>query len=143
MIKTTTPPTPATTTRTTTVREGGNEVREDPVVFERKLDIATAGLHPYIREHLLTKISRENAAIIIDYILSMNSEIHLSNNYRQATIITLKNLVDPIKNNQNNKSFRELERQDIIAFLDRYRKLEDVGPLHMDRHLQSDTCATW
>ncbi|MFL6309580.1 MAG: hypothetical protein ACJ70T_06250, partial [Nitrososphaera sp.] len=77
LIKTTTPLTPATTT-TTTVREGGNEEREDPVVFERKLDIATAGLHSYIREHLLTKISRENAAIIIGYILSMNSEIHLS-----------------------------------------------------------------
>ncbi|MFL6482444.1 MAG: hypothetical protein ACJ70R_05910 [Nitrososphaera sp.] len=39
-------------------------------------------------------------------------------------------MVDPIRNNKNNKSFRELERHDITAFLDKYRKPEDVDPLH-------------
>jgi hypothetical protein len=43
------------------------EEQEYNTVFERKLDLATAGLHPYIRDHLLTKILRKNAAVIIDY----------------------------------------------------------------------------
>jgi hypothetical protein len=75
----------------------------------------------------------------------MNSQILLSANDRKNTIITLKNLVDSVRNNykNNSQSFKDLERQDIIAFLDIYRKLEDVDPLHMDRHLQTDTCATW
>jgi hypothetical protein len=111
---------------TTAVREEEGHT----VVFERKLDQATAGLYAYIREHLLTKISHENATTIIDYILSLNSETHLSNSYRQTTIATLKNLVEPRKNNKNDKSFKELERYDIIAFLDKYRKPEDVDPLH-------------
>lgn len=33
--------------------------------FERKLDLATSGLSTFIREHLLTKISRKSTMTII------------------------------------------------------------------------------
>jgi hypothetical protein len=57
-----------------------NNTNNNDVTFERKLDLATAGLSSYIRDHLLTKIPRKNAATIVDHILSMNSEIHVSDN---------------------------------------------------------------
>ncbi|MFL6477486.1 MAG: hypothetical protein ACJ707_01530 [Nitrososphaera sp.] len=40
----------------------------------------------------------------------------------------MKNLVDSARNNykNNSQSFKDLERQDIIAFLDIYRKLETL-----------------
>jgi hypothetical protein len=43
---------------------------EDPN-FDRKLDLITEGSRPFVKEHLLTKISRENCIIIINYILVM------------------------------------------------------------------------
>jgi hypothetical protein len=42
--------------------------------FDRKLDWITAGANRWLKKHLLTKISRENCKVIIDYILSMQAE---------------------------------------------------------------------
>jgi hypothetical protein len=69
-----------------------NNNNNNYVQFERKLELATAGLYPYVRKHFETKISRDNAMTIIDYVLAMNSEIHLSEHYRKDTIMTLRNL---------------------------------------------------
>jgi hypothetical protein len=35
--------------------------------FERKLDLVTAGGRPFIKEHLLNRITRENCTTIINY----------------------------------------------------------------------------
>ena len=43
--------------------------------FDRKLDIVTAGARPYIKQHLLTRISRENCITIVNYILAMQTEV--------------------------------------------------------------------
>ena len=61
----------------------------DPI-FDHKLDLITAGARPYLKEHLLNKISRENCSVIINYILTMQTEINLSNSYRMDTIHKLK-----------------------------------------------------
>ena len=42
---------------------------EDPN-FDRKIDLITEGGRPFVKEHLLNKISRENCIIIINYILA-------------------------------------------------------------------------
>jgi hypothetical protein len=42
---------------------------EDPN-FDRRLDIAVAGCQPFVKRNLLTNITRENAKIIVDYILA-------------------------------------------------------------------------
>jgi hypothetical protein len=76
--------------------------------------LATAGIHPYVRKHLVTKISHDNAATIVDYMLAKNSEISLSDNYRRDNILTLKKLDELIKN----KPFKYMQHQDIITFLD-------------------------
>ncbi len=43
--------------------------------FDRKLDAITTAAPPHLREHLLTKISRENCQTIINYILDMETEV--------------------------------------------------------------------
>jgi hypothetical protein len=48
--------------------EKKKQENEDPN-FDRKLDLVTAGAQPFVKEYLLTKISRENANTIIAYIL--------------------------------------------------------------------------
>ena len=40
--------------------------REDPN-FDRKLDLITAGANPFLKEHLLTKITRENCLSFSGY----------------------------------------------------------------------------
>ncbi len=48
--------------------------------FERRLDeVTTAGMERYIRKHLLERISRTNASVIIDYIQALKSESNPSN----------------------------------------------------------------
>jgi hypothetical protein len=48
----------------------GYQINNDPN-FDRKLDLALAGAKPYIREHLLTKISKENCKIIVGICFSL------------------------------------------------------------------------
>lgn len=94
--------------------------------FDRKLDLVTAGAKPHIREHLLTKISKENCKIIVDYVIAFLTEVSPAETYRIDTIGKLKQLAEF----HNPKSFKDMTRQDVIDFLDRLRKPESVDPLH-------------
>ncbi len=76
-------------------------------------------------EHLLTKISRENCTIIINYILAMQTEVNPSERYRIDTIFKLKQLAEF----HNPKSFRDMTRQDIVDFLDRLKKRKEEDAL--------------
>lgn len=75
--------------------------------FDRKLDAITAGALPHVKEHLLTKISRENCQTIVNYILAMQTEVAPSDTYRISTIHALKSFAEfhskPIK-----KTFYEI-----------------------------------
>ncbi|MFL6482800.1 MAG: hypothetical protein ACJ70R_07725 [Nitrososphaera sp.] len=75
---------------------------------------------------MLTKISRENCTIIINYILAMQTEVNPSERYSIDTTFKLKQLAQL----HNPKSFRDMTRQDIVDFLDRLRKPEQGDPLH-------------
>lgn len=101
------------------------KVTEDPN-FDRKLDLITAGAKPYIKDHLLTRITRGNCLVIINYILALQTEINPAEQYRVSTIFKLKQLAE----RYNPKAFKDMTRQDIIDFLDRFRKPESVDPLH-------------
>ena len=107
------------------VRRLTTNVIEDPN-FDRKLDLITAGAHSYLKEHLLTRITRENCLVIIDYVLAFQTEVNPSPDYRAATILRLKHLAE----RYNPKPFYELTRQDIIDYLDGFRKPESVDPSH-------------
>jgi hypothetical protein len=94
--------------------------------FERKFDLVTDGAHPFVKDHLMTRITHENCKIIVDYIMAFQTEAGPSQQYRIDTIYKLKQLAEYY----HPKSFRDLTRQDIVSFLDHFRKPESVDPLH-------------
>jgi hypothetical protein len=60
--------------------------KEDYIIFfDRKIDIVTAGLRPYCNT-ILYRISKDNALTIANYVISMKSEINLSDHYRADVI---------------------------------------------------------
>jgi integrase len=103
------------------------------------LDKVTAtieGLPPNCFHHLHDKVlcagskGKENAMTICDYISSLKSEINPSDHYRRDTIMLLCNLSTFFNKNANVKSFKEITREDLLSFLDSYRKPESIDPLH-------------
>ena len=98
----------------------------DDVNFDRKLDIITAGAKPFVKEHLLNRISKKNCQIIIDYVLAMQTEVSPRDEYRINVIVKLKRFAEV----NEPKTLREITRQDVVNFLDSYRKSETVDPLH-------------
>lgn len=94
--------------------------------FDRKLDAVVAGGYKHLKEHLLTRIPRENCHTIVDYIMAMQTEIGPSQNYRVDTIAKLRYFAEF----HHPKRFEDITRQDVLDFLDKYRKPETVDPLH-------------
>jgi len=93
--------------------------------FEQKIGDASLGLIPYFSK-LLYKISKENAWIIANYIISMRTEINLSDHYRRDIIKVLTRFSTFC----NNKSFTHITRAEIISFLDIFRRSESEDSLH-------------
>ena len=68
---------------------------------------------------------------IAKYIVSMKTEVNLSDHYRLDLIAVLYKLSIYISSRRNKaKPFRLMTRQDIIAFLDSFRKPDSSDPLH-------------
>jgi integrase len=70
---------------------------------------------------------KQNAIIICQYIISMKSEINLADNYRKSVIVVLSRLSMHLK---YIKSFEDITREDLLSFLDSFRKSETLDPLH-------------
>jgi integrase/recombinase XerD len=102
------------------------EPLDDDPNFDRKLDVITAGAKPFVKAHLLNRISKKNCQTIVDYILAMQTEISPRDEYRINTIIKLKHFAEV----NEPKTFHDITRQDIINFLDSFRKPETSDPLH-------------
>jgi integrase/recombinase XerD len=98
---------------------------EDPY-SERKINLITEGLEPRYA-NALGNLSKENAIAIVDFILNTKTEINLSDNHKRNYISLLTQLS---KFYYNKKSFKEMNRQDILLFLDSFRKPENSDPLH-------------
>ncbi len=93
--------------------------------LDRKIEEATIGLRPEFSRDLHS-ISEENALTIANYILAMKVEINLSNAYRWSNICILCKF----SNYHENRLFRDINRNDILSFLDSLRKPETSDPLH-------------
>ncbi|HEY9386824.1 MAG TPA: hypothetical protein VIP70_07275 [Nitrososphaeraceae archaeon] len=109
----------ATTTTTTIIDEKEN-------FFDRKLDLATAGLQPYYSRVLQQDLPNRCALVIIDYLLAMKTEKNLSLNFR-AVIIKILNKLSVFC---HFKAWETITREDILAFLDSLRKTDAADPLH-------------
>src|SRR5215831_13701457 len=81
--------------------------------------LATARHFNFLHNDLLRQ-NKENTMIICDYIQSMRQELNLSDGYREDVIVLLGNFSMFLKK----KSFKEGTREDILSFLDSFRKPE-------------------
>jgi integrase len=101
---------------------------DENIIIKTKIENATEGLSNCFN-YLSNKVlpGKENALTICDYVSSIKSEINPSDHYRKNTIILLCNLSMFFK---NAKPFKEITREDLLSFLDSYRKAEIVDPLH-------------
>jgi integrase len=100
--------------------------------FDRKPEIVTAGL---TKEHsnLLEKIPREDALTIMDYMRSLNAEVNPSVNYRKDIIKCLTKFITFCRKSlysREQTNLKQLDRKDVLVFLDSLRKSEIADPLH-------------
>ncbi|MGH9911461.1 MAG: hypothetical protein ACRD4W_03355, partial [Nitrososphaeraceae archaeon] len=100
--------------------------KEQLVSLEKKIDDITKGLDKAWSKKLLEGLSLENADVICDYIISMRTEINPADNYRRDSI----KMPYLLSNYLKDKPFHEMTREDIIDFLDSFRKPETLDPLH-------------
>jgi hypothetical protein len=100
----------------------------DSLLFERKLENVTEGLAGECRNIIIRQI-RSDAFVLIDYMLALKTEINPSDNYRKSVI---KNVGKFMKfcRLSTNKPLKELERDDVLAYLDSLRKSESSDSLH-------------
>ncbi len=64
--------------------------------FDRKLETVTVGAKPLVKKHLLNKNTRDNCKVIVNYILTMQTEVSPIDSYRIDTIPKLKYLPSSI-----------------------------------------------
>jgi integrase len=98
------------------------------IFLDRNIEDVTAGLPPSFSKALyeISSSSEENALSIVNYILAMKTEINPSDNYRKDNI----KLLYIFSKYSRNKSFKAITREDIISFLDSFRRPEASDPLH-------------
>jgi integrase len=96
----------------------------------RKIENITEGLASYCFNMLHTRVlpqNRENAMTICEYISSMKHELNLSDNYREDVIMLLSRFSIFFKNAM---VFKQITREDLLSFIDSYRKPEASDPMH-------------
>ena len=99
------------------------------LLLDTKIEDVTSGPMPYYSNllHETSLSNKENALTIISYINAMRTEANLSGNYRTDLI----RLLSGFSTYFNGKlSFKEITRDNLLAFLDSFRKPESVDPLH-------------
>jgi len=74
----------------------------------------------------LKAIGEDNVGVICDYIKCLGNEIRLSENYKKLNVTVLVYL----SGYHANKKFREMTKEDNLAYLTSLRKSEDIDPLH-------------
>jgi integrase/recombinase XerD len=110
-------------TANSTLSEIGAETGRE----RQKIEDATKGLATryFNLLHSLLPQNKENVMIICNYIQSMRQELNPSDNYRGDVIIVLGKFSMFFK-----KSFMEITRENILSFLNSFRKPEATDPLH-------------
>ncbi|NAL78177.1 hypothetical protein [Nitrososphaera sp. AFS] len=101
-----------------------------PILIERKLQAAVDGLPSDCHNVLCKKVlpySIVNAQTIADYVLALKTEVNPGDHYRVDIIRLLSQFSIFFK---NQKSFTEITRADLLAFLDTVRKPENLDPMH-------------
>jgi uncharacterized protein YihD (DUF1040 family) len=99
--------------------------------LDRKIVIATEGFTTrkfcelVLRDR--SRLSKENALTICDYVIAMKREINPRLSYRKNTIQVLSDLSRAVG---IEKKFIDMTRDDILLYLDKHRKSENEDLLH-------------
>jgi hypothetical protein len=93
--------------------------------LEKKINEITADLQPWYANKLFS-IPPDQAIIVVAYIKAMKLEANLSTQYRKDLIL----LLTKFSAYMSNKDFRDITRDDVLSFLESYRKPENADPLH-------------
>jgi tRNA nucleotidyltransferase/poly(A) polymerase len=106
--------------------------KEQEEEFDRKLEAVTAGLSGEYSNLLQDIIPREDALTVMGYMISLKVEINPSDNYRRDIIKCLTRFIAFCHQARRlkAKTLKQLDREDILAFLDSLRKSEALDPLH-------------
>jgi integrase/recombinase XerD len=96
------------------------------ITSDRRISLVIEGLPLYVDNWLRIKTSNENALTISEYVLSLRMEVNPSQNY---TIMQIQALVE-LSEYSKQKPLEQLIREDILSFLDNFRKTEERDPLH-------------
>jgi integrase len=99
---------------------------DNDALFDRKINLITEGIGSFFAAKL-RELPRDDALIIVNYIISMKNEINLSDNYRKLNIYVLYKIS---KFFDNAKSYKEFVRDDLLQYLDSLRRPEALDPLH-------------
>jgi integrase len=106
---------------------GNKSLYPSPDLLDKKIELVTADLRcQHELSNDLHRISTEDALIISNYIIAMKTETNPSDNYRKDNI----RILYTFSKYNKNKSFKTVTRDDIISFLDSYRRPESADPLH-------------
>jgi uncharacterized protein YihD (DUF1040 family) len=110
----------------------GKDRNDSPlIVLERKICVATEGFTARKLCELIlrdrSRLSKENALTICDYIIVMKREINPRLSYKKYTIQFLSELSRTVG---IEKKFIDMTRNDVLCYLDKCRKTDDEDPLH-------------
>ncbi|HET7283868.1 MAG TPA: hypothetical protein VFI70_04215 [Nitrososphaeraceae archaeon] len=125
----TTAPKTISSSPTKTVAKNKKE-EDDFLLVQRKIELATEGFATKGHQILFsdrTRISKENALTICEYIIAMKREVNPRISYRKYTIQFLSELSKTVG---IEKPFQEMTRDDVLCYLDKCRKPENEDPLH-------------
>src|SRR5581483_7132852 len=93
--------------------------------LHQTIDIATAGLQPYLNR-MLNAIPPHNSRPIAEYVVAMQSEINPTVRHRKNLVFSLMHFSRFLAH----KPFRQVGKTDILRYLDSYRKTDEEDPLH-------------
>ena len=103
----------------------------DLSVLERKITLATEGFTTTKFCELIlrdrSRLSKENALTMCEYIIAMKREVNPRLNYKKSTVQFLAELSKTVG---IAKKFIDMTRDDVLCYLDKCRKPENEDPLH-------------
>jgi integrase/recombinase XerD len=108
-----------------------NHIGKHLALLDRKITLATEGFTTdrfcelVLRDR--KRLSDENALTICDYIIAMKREVNPRLSYKRTIIQILSELSKAVG---IQKKFIDMTRDDVLCYLDKYRKPESEDPLH-------------
>jgi integrase/recombinase XerD len=105
--------------------------KNDNQLLERKISVATEGFGTTRFCELIlrdrNRLSKENALTVSDYIIAMKREVNPRLSYKKSIIQTIAELSKTIG---IARKFIDITRDDLLSYLDKYRKPENEDPSH-------------